>query len=255
MVFGITINANDTNVNIKTPQQLPLQVQLPDDELFSTYYVADNQQAVHWLQQQATALEQPTLADRYSWLSGPAGSGKSHLLHATVAAANNVGKQVMYLPMSELLEMEHPGALLEGLEQFDLLCLDDIDQVLDSESWCFQLFALINRVTDSQHCRLLMSASQAAIQCGVRLPDLESRLQWATAYQLVPLDDTAKAKALSLRASWRGLQLPNDVSQFMLHRLGRDMQQLLAYLNELDTASMAQQRRLTIPFVKQTLKI
>ncbi|MGM0524584.1 MAG: DnaA regulatory inactivator Hda [Pseudomonadota bacterium] len=242
-------------MNIKTPQQLPLQVQLPDDELFSTYYVADNQQAVRWLQQQATALEQPTATDRYSWLSGSPGSGKSHLLHATVAAANKVGKQVMYLPMSELLEVEQPEALLEGLEQFDLLCLDDIDRVLGSENWCFQLFALINRVTDSQHCRLLMSASQAAVQSGVLLPDLESRLQWATAYQLAPLSDADKAKALSLRASWRGLQLPNDVAQFMLHRLGRDMQQLLAYLNELDTASMAQQRRLTIPFVKQTLKI
>lgn len=237
------------------PQQLPLQVQLPDDELFTTFFSAHNSEVIDWLTTLAISERLPPETSRYSWLSGPPASGKSHLLHATVAAANEQQKKVMYLPMKELKHIAEPAAVLEGLEQFDLLCVDDVDEVLSSKSWCFELFALINRITDAQQCRLIMTASQAAAQSEVSLADLRSRLQWATAYQLSPLADTEKAQALTLRASWRGLQLPPDVAQFMLHRLGRNMRQLLRCLNQLDMASMAQQRRLTIPFVKQTLAI
>ena len=237
------------------PQQLPLQVQLPDDELFATFYCGQNSEAVDWLTQMAQRHAGPGKTDRFTWISGPAASGKSHLLHATLAAANHANKKVMYLPFNELQRIEDAAAVLEGMHHFDLLCIDDVDAVLDRADWCFELFALINRITDEKTVRMVMTASQAAAQTEVTLPDLKSRLQWTTAYQLTPLDDADKAKALSLRAGWRGLQLPADVAQFMLHRLGRDMRELLRYLNELDTASMAQQRRLTIPFVKQTLSI
>lgn len=238
-----------------SPQQLPLQVQLPDDELFSTYYVGSNNEAVQWLTQLASASVRPSSSDRFSWLSGPSASGKSHLLHATVAAASAAGVSVMYLPVAEFSTLQQPSSVLDGLGQFQLLLLDDIDHVLKQQQWCFELFALLNRVIDAGGTRIIMSASQAAATTSVALPDLQSRLQWGTAYQLVPLTDDEKARALMLRAKWRGLQLPLDVAQFMLHRLGRDLRGLLAALNKLDTASIAAQRRLTIPFVKQTLAI
>lgn len=237
------------------PQQLPLAVQLPDDELFSTYHEGANSEALHWLQSVAGTPQERTVGERLTWLCGPKASGKSHLLHATVALATANKQQVIYLPLAEFEQIEEPRALLDGLEQFDLICLDDIDSVLSSPEWCFQLFGLINQVTDSATSRLVMTAKQPAKQVTTALADLHSRLQWATGYQLSVLTDDDKANALSLRANWRGLQLPADVAQFMLHRLGRDMAQLMRCLNELDKASIAQQRRLTIPFVKQILSV
>ena len=240
---------------MQLPQQLPLQVELPDDELFSTYYRGNNQEAVSWLKHVAVAASATTKVDRFSWLSGPSAAGKSHLLHATVAAASGCGVKVLYLPLAEFAQLQQPATLLEGSSQFELLLLDDIDQVLIDPNWCFELFALLNRVIDNGTTRVVMSASQAAAQTTVELADLKSRLQWATAYQLVPLDDQDKAQALILRAKLRGLELPLDVALFMLHRLGRDLRGLLAALAHLDTASIAAQRRLTIPFVKQILAV
>lgn len=237
------------------PQQLPLQVQLPDDELFSTYFAGANREAVAWLQQLATRTIKPDKTDRFSWISGPNASGKSHLLHATVAAATAADIRVMYLPLAEFASLSQPRALLDGAGGFQLLLLDDVDQVLTDPAWCFELFALLNRVLDGGSSRVVMSASQAAVNTDVALADLKSRLQWSTAYQLQALNDEDKARALQLRANWRGLDLPQDVAVFMLHRLGRDMRALLASLNTLDTASIAAQRRLTIPFVKQALAI
>ncbi len=235
------------------PQQLTLAVQLPDDENFTTYLEQQNDSVVRWLKRIADKPVTETQGERLTLLSGASGSGKSHLLHSVVSLGSQ-STHVMYLPLAEL---KHSDAeqVLAGLDAFDIICLDDIDAVLTDPDWCYELFKLINRVTDAGHSRLIMTASASASQLDVELPDLRSRIQWATAFQLSPLDDDGKAKALTLRAQWRGLQLPHDVAMFMLHRLGRDMAGLLAHLDQLDKASIAHQRKLTIPFIKQVLAI
>ncbi|MAF75088.1 MAG: DnaA regulatory inactivator Hda [Idiomarinaceae bacterium] len=235
------------------PQQLTLAVQLPDDENFTTYLEQQNDNVVRWLKQIATKPLSETQGERLTLLSGPSGSGKSHLLHSIVSLAGQ-HTQVMYLPLADLKE-SNAEQVLAGLDAFNIICLDDIDTVLKDPTWCYELFKLINTITDYEHCRLMMTAHASASQLSVELADLRSRLQWATAFQLSPLNDDGKASALTLRAQWRGLQLPHDVAIFMLHRLGRDMAGLLAHLDQLDKASIAHQRKLTIPFVKQVLAI
>jgi DnaA family protein len=67
------------------------------------------------------------------------------------------------------------------------------------------------------------------------------------------LDDAGRVAALQLRAHLRGCELPDDTAQYLLRRLPRDMAALCAFLDQLDGASLAAQRRLTIPFVRQVL--
>ena len=67
--------------------------------------------------------------------------------------------------------------------------------------------------------------------------------------------DDDKAEALVKRANMRGLELTDECARFLLTRLSRDMRALLDILDRLDHASMAAQRKLTIPFIKATLKL
>nr|WP_280525751.1 hypothetical protein [Moritella marina] len=67
--------------------------------------------------------------------------------------------------------------------------------------------------------------------------------------------DDGKLAALQLRAEFRGLKLPVDVGRFLLNRSSRDMKTLISTLDRLDSASISAQRRLTIPFVKETLSL
>ena len=230
--------------------QLALPVQLPDDAVFATYASGHNQEAVAALHKLLDAPTPP--APIYLW--GSSGRGKTHLLHAMCAAASTLELQVAYLPLREFREAQH-SSLLQGLDTYDLICVDDIDAVVDSKAWCVALFELYNRLTDNQHSRLLISAScsATALQCAV--PDLRSRLQAATAFGLKPMDDTQRMNALQAHANARGLELEPEVAQFIVQRVSRDMHQLMQVLNQLDRASMAQQRRLTVPFVKKTLHI
>jgi len=235
------------------PQQLPLAVQLPDDEIFSTFLAGDNLTLLSWLEGLPETEPPLKRSQQLTWLSGASGVGKSHLMHSVIAS---VGAQhrIAYLPLRELVEAD-AAAVLQGIDQAELICLDDIDTVTLEQSWSFELFSLINRVTDNESTRLIMTAKQSAAQTDVLLPDLQSRFQWATGFQVQSLNDEEKINALILRAQWRGLELPNDVAAFMTQRLGRAMRDLMQALNELDQASITYQRRLTIPFVKQVLKI
>ena len=68
--------------------------------------------------------------------------------------------------------------------------------------------------------------------------------------RLQVLDDAEQTAALKLRAELRGLELNDEVLQYLLRRLPRDMTALCEFLDKLDHAALVAQRRLTIPFVK-----
>jgi DnaA family protein len=225
-----------------TLQQLPLNVQLPSNQTFATLVAGPNAEALALVRTGPEALV-------YLW--GGAGVGKSHLLHGV---CNEQAEQVIYLPLAELKDSMDAG-ILRGLESYELICLDDIDAVLTDEAWCFEVFALLNRVRDDGRARLLVTASTSPAQLQSAYPDVQSRLSWGLVVQLQRLSDTEKVVALQRRAHAMGLELRSDTAQFMVQRLGRDLADLMQSLERLDKASIAAQRKLTIPFVKAVLSI
>lgn len=221
-------------------RQLPLAVRLDDAALFSTYHVGPNSEAVAFLRR---VLDAP---GPVAWIRGPTSSGKTHLLQATCAATPGSA----YLPAAELLALE-PRAL-DGWEERSLVCLDDVDRLAGRASWERALFGLFNRLADAGG-RLVVSGESGPSASGFGLPDLASRLAWGAVFRLQALGDEDKLKALQLRAAHRGIDLPEDTARYLLRRLPRDMAQLCSWLDRLDTASLAAQKRLTIPFVRQVL--
>ena len=139
--------------------------------------------------------------------------------------------------------------MFDGLEQLELICLDDIDALLVDAAWETALFDLINRVRDNNN-RLIMGSSLPPEEAFVKLPDLRSRLSWGPVFQLQELSDKEKYQALRYRARQSGLELPENVADYLMQRYPRDMSGLFERLAMLDKASMAMQRRLTIPFLK-----
>jgi len=226
------------------PIQLPLPVRLADDATFANYLPAANAAALAHTRQLAGG----TLDLLYLW--GSSGSGRSHLLQAACLHAQQVGQQALYLPLAELLN--HGVQVLDGLEQCDLLALDDLQAISTRADWQEALFHLFNRLRDSGK-RLLLAADSAPRELALTLADLRSRLSLALVYQLKPLTDEEKLNALQQRATQRGLVLTDDALRFILNRGERSMSALFDLLETLDHASLQAQRKLTIPFIKQVL--
>jgi len=221
--------------------QLPLGIGLKDAATFDNFYTAGNELVIE-------ALQQGT--DRMLYLWGPPGCGKSHLLQALCHATAANGQSPVYLPLQELMALA--PELLEGLERQVLIAIDDIQVIAGMPQWEEALFHLYNRVRDHGH-RLVVSATVAPAGLALTLPDLASRLGWGPVFQLAFLTDTDKQAALQMRARRRGLEMGDEVAEYLLRRCPRDMDSLFSLLNQLDRASLAAQRRLTIPFVREVL--
>ncbi|HET7922650.1 MAG TPA: DnaA regulatory inactivator Hda [Gammaproteobacteria bacterium] len=226
--------------------QLPLAIRLADHATFGNFHVGDNQAAVDALRQLAQQG-----GERALFLWGADGSGKSHLLQAACHAANGGGRRAIYLPMAQAVLLD--PQVTENLESFTLVCVDDVQRCAGIEAWQHALFVLFNALVERGGAFVATARSTPAAIPRL-LPDLASRLAWGPVYQLAPLVDMDKIAVLRARAARRGFDLPDETAQFLLNHMKRDMHSLCATLDALDTASLAAQRRLTLPFVKSLLK-
>ena len=235
---------------MKQVAQLALAVQLPDDEIFDSFQSESNKLVVQQLQNFIDGKSALESQPHGFYLFGITGVGKSHLLHASSAYAAQLGKSSLCLSFSELKQLS--VEVLDGLEQIDLICLDDLHLIAGDDLWQQAVFDLYNRVVE-QNKRLLITGNQSAQQLGITLPDLVSRIGWGYTEQIKVIDDDEKIKALQYRALQRGLILHDDVVKFLLNRFSRDMSSLIESLDILDKASIREQRKITIPFIKDIL--
>ncbi len=233
-------------VSVGEGQQLPLKVRLRDEATFDNFHGERNRPACERLQASLGASEPLSLI-----LCGDQGVGKTHLLNAAcLAHESRHGGSSLCLSLAEAAQLS-PQAL-EGLDQFDLVALDDLDCLPAEKAWEEALLHLYNRVQDAGH-RLLFAVREPPASHDWLLPDLASRLQSLPVIQLLPPRDEDRRALLQARAARRGLTLGPDVVSFILRRAPRDTASLLAILEQLDEASLQSRRRLTIPFVKSIL--
>jgi len=202
-------------------KQLLLDIQPPSPPTLDNFIASSNAEALHSLKM---AIDGASEA-RFIYLWGAAGSGKSHLLQA----CNN-------------LALEH---------NLPLSVVDDVN-TLDEEAQ-IELFNYFNQLRASGGI-LITSGNAAPTQMGLR-DDLATRLAWGLVYQLHPLTDEEKAQALKTHATERGMKLPDEVVDYCLRYLRRDLPTLMAVLNALDKWSLTEKKPVTVPMLKKLLQL
>lgn len=144
--------------------------------------------------------------------------------------------------------------MLEGLETFSLVCLDDLEVLAGKEDWELAIFNLYNQLREKE-ARLIVASDRPPAKLPLQLADLASRLTWGPCYQLFPLNDDGRLELLISNAERRGMTMSVEIASFLLQRTPRDIHFLTLLVERLDQASLAAQRRLTIPFVREILKL
>lgn len=132
----------------------------------------------------------------------------------------------------------------------DLVCLDDVHRIAGNASWESALFMLFNQLREQDRV-LIAAADQPPARIPIHLADLATRLGWGLVLRLQALADADKLAALGLYARSLGLTLPLPVGRFLLAHHARDLPALRHLLDQLDHASLAAKRKLTIPFIKE----
>jgi DnaA family protein len=233
-----------------THPQLPLGIHLRDSASLDSFLPGPNAELVGVLGRLvgAGASHEQLPVMHFVW--GGAGCGKTHLLQGVCRAAASAGHTVAYLPLPDLADGD--AGILAGLAGQSLVCLDDVQAIAGRRGWEEALVALCDGIRLNGG-RLLASGRHAPPELGLQLRDLSSRLAWGPVYALRALGDEDKLQLLRQRARARGLEMPDEVGRFLMTRGSREIPALMDALDRLDHASLAAQRRLTLPFVREVL--
>jgi DnaA family protein len=181
--------------------------------------------------------------ERFFYVWGRPGSGRSHLLKGAVSELQRGGAAAVFIACAAGIRLG------DGLQRMDCIALDDVDR-LDGEGQ-IAAFDLYNGLRE-RNGALLAAGSAPPVQLTLR-EDLQTRLAWGLVYQVHALSDEEKARALAAYATGRGFRLLPDVSAYLLTRANRDLASLVATLDALDRNSLETKRPVTVPLVRELL--
>ncbi len=229
--------------------QMPLALRYSPDQRFDSFVAAPSGALA-----QLRALAERPGAD-WLFLAGPARTGKTHLALALCAAAEQAGRRAAYLPLAAAAGRAREA--LQALDDRDVIALDGLEKLVggisaESRDDEIALFDFHNRAR-TRGTSVLYTAQALPDELALALPDLRSRLQQCARIALSPLDDDGRRAVLRDRAPRRGLDLEAAAIDWLLTRTDRDLGALVGLLDKLDRASLAAQRRITVPFLRQVI--
>lgn len=178
--------------------------------------------------------------ERFVYLWGEPGAGKTHLLRALAS-----DPRARYLPAGAGTD-----AYLAD-EGADLYLMDDCEQL--SPEAQIAAFSLYNQVKENGGL-LVAAGDKPPAQLALR-EDLRTRLGWGLIYQVHGLTDDEKIAALTRAAHSRGITLSPGVLPYLITHFRRDMRSLSAMLDALDQYSLETQRPITLPLLRSLLQI
>lgn len=204
-------------------KQLLLDIQPAPPPTLENFVTGQNAEAIDSLYRMITGQSNV----RFIYLWGADGCGKTHLLQSCARLADHY---------------DIPLVTADDVQSFD-------------EDKQVALFNQFNRLREDPNAGILISTGNASpMQMGLR-DDLATRLAWGLVYQLHPLTDEEKALALKTHANERGIRLPDEVVDYCLRHLRRDLPTLMATLDALDQWSLITKKPVTVPMLRKLLQI
>jgi DnaA family protein len=219
-------------------KQLLLDLSADKPHTLDTFVAGKNKELTQLLQRLAhrTTTE---LNERFVYIWGEPGAGKTHLLQALSAT-----------PGTRHIGAASNAEVFQYASEISLYLIDDCQLLApDAQIAAFNLF---NQVREHD-AALVVTGAVPPAQLQLR-EDLRTRLGWGLIYQLHGLTDEEKIAALNHAANARGLTLPPGVLPYLLTHFRRDMRSLSAMLDALDRYSLETQRPITLPLLRSLLQ-
>ncbi len=218
---------------MSSTSQLPLEFDHRPALTGEDFLVVDsNRDAVAWIDRWPD-WPGPALA-----LHGPAGCGKSHLAEVFRAAS---GARVATAADLSDAAREFSGPVI----------FEDGDRAL-GEALEAPLLHLYNGLAEAGR-HMLLTGRRPPARWPVRLPDLASRLNAATAVVIEPPDDALIAAVLVKLFNDRQLRVEAGVVRFLLPRMERSFEAARRVVTATDRLALAERRRITVPLIKRVL--
>lgn len=227
-------------------KQIPINFEFWANQTFSDFFPANNREIINHLKNTTDGSGEP-----FVFIWGNSGQGKTHLLLACCQEAHNLGVSSFYFDLAAPASNNSPE-ILDGLENFELICFDNIQAIVGKPDWETAFFNFFNQHRDQQH-RLIITAQTAPNALAFSLPDLVTRINWGLSLKINALSDQEKLELIAHKAQQMGTEIAPSAARFLLNHYDRSLTSIWAALDKLDAASLAAKRKLTLPFLKEVL--
>ncbi len=222
-------------------QQLLLDILPTPAPSLSNYLPGCNNELLHTLKHILNGQEN----ERFVYLWGGSGCGKSHLLQAMIQHYHQKNNATNYFDCKTQPDFHFDSKLA-------CVAVDDVDNLNPASQ--IKLFNLYNQIRDESNTVLLVSGKSPPAQLTLR-QDLVTRLGWGLIYQIYELTDEEKKQAMKSHAINCGFNLPPEISCYLLRHGKRDLPSLIHTIDALNHYSLANKRQITVPLLRQLLQV
>lgn len=171
-------------------------------------------------------------------LTGPAGSGKTHLAHMWQLRTG-----------ARRIDRKDVSGALKSIQRGASVIIEDADRGVDE----LGLFHLLNRAAGDSGISVLMTGRLPPRSWPVALPDLASRLSAAEAAVLQEPDDALLRQVLEKLFRDRRTPLSPGILDYLLARMERSVDFARLLVARLDNAALASKSAVTRPLARDVL--
>lgn len=172
-------------------------------------------------------------------LSGPEGSGKTHLADVWRAEVDAASCNAIDLTKENVPE----------LLAADGLVVEDIELLRDPAA----LFHLLNFARE-KGAALMLTCTSAPGTLHFPLPDLMSRLKAAPHVQLLEPDDMLLVQLIAKLFAERGIHASPDMLEYIAHRIDRSAHAARSIVEKIDFHALSHGKRLNMKVIRDVLK-
>ena len=195
------------------------------------------------------------------FLHGGVGLGKTHLMHAIAWEIRKrfSNRKVLYLSAEvfmhrfiKALRHRNTTEFKEEFRSVDVLMIDDVQFIAGKETTQEEFFHTFNALID-QNKQIIISADKSPTDLSGMEERLKSRLNWGMVADIHPTTFELRVGILQSKAEAHNIDLPNDVTEFLAHKISSNVRELEGALNRLAAYSSLVQKPITIDSVYDVL--
>ena len=229
--------------------QIPLGINLRDEATFESFYPGDNDNIIEIV---SNFIVNQELDKRILVLTGVKDSGKTHILQSSCIKAEELSLTSIYLPLKQIKNIS--SQYLEGIENLNFICIDNVEVIMGVDKCEAALLKFLTNV-EYKNGKVLIAVAETDNELKFNNQKLVEKLSISYNQPIEPLNDEQKLEAINLRANLRGIGIDERVAKFLIRNCQTNLSGLFSHLDKLDKESLANQRKLTIPFVKDVLNL
>ena len=182
------------------------------------------------------------------FITGEKCYGKSHILHSACNFFNE--KKCIYIPLKEKNSF-HPD-ILEGFENYNLICIDDINNIFGEKDWEFKIFVLINKALEKSK-KIIFTSSVKPDKNIVKLQDLQSRLSWALILDIAEPNEKAKINIMKKTILEHEYNIVSESCDYLMKNRNRSIKSLLNDIHKVGFYSLSTNKKVTLKNLRAIL--